>query len=490
MPAAPAPSAADELAVTEVAVYQAVKTTLVADGAVVPAAKQNAPIIAGRPAYVRVFVKGIGHTRPKIDGELHVKRAGKADLVLKDSGKQVVAELDDSVLDNTLNFEIAAEDVTADASFSFKTGVKLDGDTINFPADGKTIPFGAKTALQKLRVKFVPITYQADAGTSLTPDLGDMATLKDTLYKLYPVASIEITVRAPMPWSTPVKASGPGWNELLAGVMQLRRADKVDRDVYYVGVFTPVPTLDQFCASGGCILGIAPQADERDVGMRAALVLGYKNRSAGSTLAQELAHAMGRMHAPCGDPQNVDDSFPYSSGGIGVWGYDLLTKTLIDPGNRYRDFMSYCGPTWTSDYTFKGIYERMELVTQQQQNIDNGTSGMPASGGSGMNQGIEIRPSFWIANDGTVTQGPDLEVIASGLRSVSDADAEHTTTVSYEAANGNVFATAKARVVDVSGTGGRLVVAPVVPAGATHARLSGASSLVRLHAVGYHEARR
>jgi hypothetical protein len=276
-------------------------------------------------------------------------------------------------------------------------------------------------------------------------------------------------VRAPLKWSTPVKSNGPGWDDLLSGIMQLRRADKVDRDVYYVGVFTPKPTIDQFCNQGGCILGVAPRADERDVNMRVALVLGYKSRSAGSTLAQELAHAMGRMHAPCGVTEAVDDDFPYGTGGIGVWGYDILTNKLIDPGNRYRDFMSYCGPTWTSDYTFKGIYERMELLTKQQAAIDADAANNPAPGSSGGKE-LTTMQSFRITTDGVVHEGPMLDVLPGAD---SDLGARETATVSYEGAAGKIFATAKGRVTTVSGTGSRLVVVPTAPAGATHARLAG-----------------
>jgi hypothetical protein len=460
------PTLADEIAVDEIAVYQAVKTVVVKDGDI--AAKRNAPVIAGRPAFVRVFVKATGRTRPTVDGELRVKRAGKDDLLLKDGGKHVVPELDNELLEQTLNFEIPAEDMTADVSFSLKFGPKLDApEVLAFPKDGSSMPLDAKTASQKLRVKFVPVTYEADPAASITPDLADLATLKDTLYKMYPVANVEITVREPFKWSTPIAPDGPGWNTLLSGIMQLRRADKADRDVYYVGVFTPKPTIDQFCDKGSCILGIAPQADERDVGMRAALVLGYKSRGAGGTLAQELAHAMGRMHAPCGNPQAIDDDYPYGSGSIGVWGYDLLKKELIDPGNRYRDFMSYCGPVWVSDYTFKGIYERMEILTAQQKAIDaaaaNGTPGTPQA----MPQTM-TRRSLLVAKDGAVTEGPDLEVLPGDPR-----DTRESIDITFEGARGTAFATAKGHVRSISGTGGRIVVLPEAPLGATRARMAG-----------------
>ena len=467
-PAAPATTAADELSIDEVAVYQAVKVTIVEAGAL--AKKPNAPIIAGRPALVRVFVKAIGRTRPKIEGELRVTRAGKEDLVLEDHGKGVLPALDDGSLDQTLDFEIGAEDMTADATFSVKAGVKLaSGDIVSFPTDGTSVPFKAKTASQKLRVTFVPVAYQNEDGTSITPDLADTATLKDTLYKMYPVASVDITVRAPLKWSSPVAADGPGWDALLSGIMQLRRADNVDRDVYYVGVFTPKPTIDQFCDQGSCILGIAPQADEKSVGLRAALVLGYDNRSAGGTLAQELAHAMGRAHAPCGSPQAVDGNFPYSGGGIGVWGYDILTKELVDPGDRVRDFMSYCSPVWTSDYTFQGIYDRMEIVTTQQKAAAAVASGTSGTGGTGMAAAqaqLETRQSFIVAANGSIEEGPAIDVLPG------DAGGEHTV-VAYEGANGRVLVTAQAQVRSISRTGSRIVIAPRAPSGATRARLGG-----------------
>jgi hypothetical protein len=466
-PATPPPTAADQMAIDEVAVYQAVKTTVVKEGALV--AKTNAPVIANRPALVRVFVKAIARTRPAIEGELRVKRAGKEDLVLKDGGKRIALELDDSAMEQTLNFEIGAEDMTPDATFSVKVGTKLDsGDVVTFPADGTAAPFSAKTASQQLRVKFVPVTYEADTGTSITPDLADMASLKETLYKMYPVASVEITVREPLKWSTPVKADGPGWDTLLSGIMQLRRADKAASDVYYVGVFTPKETIDQFCDKGSCILGIAPQAGELSVGMRAALVLGYKNRGAGSTLAQELAHAMGRAHAPCGSPQAVDTDYPYPGGSIGVFGYDIVTKTLLDPSGRYRDFMSYCGPTWTSDYTFAGIYERMEVVTAQQKALTPAPGASTPPGGAGAGAAIQsvTRQSFIVAKDGSIQEGPALEVIPG------DGSGEHVD-VAYVGPTGKVFSSAKAHVRTISGTGSRIVIAPEAPAGATHARLAG-----------------
>ena len=69
-----------------------------------------------------------------------------------------------------------------------------------------------------------------------------------------------------------------------------------------------------------------------------------------STIAHELGHNMNLQHAPCGDPENTDPSFPYGRGQIGAPGYDSRLGRLVPP-NR-SDLMSYCNPRWISDYHF------------------------------------------------------------------------------------------------------------------------------------------
>ena len=70
----------------------------------------------------------------------------------------------------------------------------------------------------------------------------------------------------------------------------------------------------------------------------------------GFTIAHELGHTMGLLHAPCGDPAGTDINFPYNEGTIGNWGYDSRTNAVISPDTY--DLMSYCRPQWISDYHF------------------------------------------------------------------------------------------------------------------------------------------
>jgi hypothetical protein len=77
-------------------------------------------------------------------------------------------------------------------------------------------------------------------------------------------------------------------------------------------------------------------------------------------LAHELAHNMGRKHAPCGNPLNPDSTYPHPGAIIGVSGADLYTWSVngtfpVEIPSTTFDLMSYCGPRWISDYTFDAM---------------------------------------------------------------------------------------------------------------------------------------
>ncbi len=111
----------------------------------------------------------------------------------------------------------------------------------------------------------------------------------------------------------------------------------------------------------------------------------FNRPRAGAVMAQELGHNRGRSHVSCGCPPNLDLSYPYCDGteccdeccvdgadtcdpnlapfckDIGptgsetdFWGYDVLSNTAVPPIN-VKDFMSYCGPNWVSDYTWEAL---------------------------------------------------------------------------------------------------------------------------------------
>jgi hypothetical protein len=90
------------------------------------------------------------------------------------------------------------------------------------------------------------------------------------------------------------------------------------------------------------------------IGFPAAI--GWDHQPSGTeVMAHELGHNFGRLHAPCGNPSGVDGQYPYSGATIGVFGYDILSG--LAKQSSLRDLMSYCDPSWISDYTYRSILD-------------------------------------------------------------------------------------------------------------------------------------
>lgn len=481
---------ADSVEIDQVAVFQAVKATIFDNAAPVPAKKLNAPVIAGRPGLVRIHARTIDKTvkRPApLTGELRVHTPGREDLVIGGMIRKLV-KLDDGDLDSTFTFELPAEAFAPGMTLSFT----LKDDALPGDAVGVTFPDGplavdVKDSGTTLKVKIVPVQYDAD-GSKRVPDLTQktLEFYKNSLYKMYPVANVDMTVRDTIEWPLAVNPDGNGWDGLLENIIKLRKTDNVADDVYYAAVFTPAANPGQYCQRG-CVLGVAPAQFRSDVNLRVAMIVGFGSRSEGGTLAQEIAHAMGRWHAPCGNPANVDDTFPYDSGRIGTWGYDVLTKDMIDPDGRFYDFMSYCQPVWVSDYTWNGLWQAADDVAKTKRPDPTPTPATPPTNPSGSGAGALVAKRFATVTNaasgarlftrhfqsllvdatGALTRGEDLDVVET------ENDKDDATTVTFEDASGNVVGTAPARFRRTGALrSGRLVIAPdvTVPKGAARIR--------------------
>ena len=109
------------------------------------------------------------------------------------------------------------------------------------------------------------------------------------------------------------------------------------------------------------------------------------------TIAHELGHNFGLLHAPCAAP-HVDPNFPYSFGRIGQWGFDIGNEQVYDP--RFTlDLMGYCsGPRWISDYHFnKALEWRLEVANSQPPRARQPTT---LIWGRINDEGVELHPAF------------------------------------------------------------------------------------------------
>lgn len=364
--------------ISEISVYQGVKSTFMKDGVSVQA--REVPVVEGRDALIRVFVT------PEADWQarevmFRFELASAGGSTSLDATQLVSGPSVEGDLTTTINFEVPGEKITADlavsvAAYEVDPNVQIEGNTdaARYPIEG-TQPLMTESSGDALKVVIIPVRYDAD-GSGRMPDISDenIARMRDEMFRLYPARKVELTVGDPLPWSKTIQANGRGWQNLLQAIISKRMSDAVPTNVYYYGVFTPVESLTQFCAQG-CVAGLSPtSSDPTDEWARGSIGLGYGGQLGGTNTAQtfvhEVGHAHGREHAPCqlgGQPS--DPGFPYAGGKIGVWGYDLIKKTLVDPEGRTRDMMGYCQPIWVSDYTYSALFERVQFLNMRAQSF-------------------------------------------------------------------------------------------------------------------------
>lgn len=274
----------------------------------------------------------------------------------------------DSSVDNlasTFNLEIPVSYLAGDLTYQVslrevgnETG-DGDADRSRWPEIGAAA-FDEENLGGGIELVIVPVQYDAD-GSGRLPDTSaeQLDMFKDYFYRYYPLPmdDIHITVGDPLSWNSAVNANGTGWEALLDAVNTLRNQRGATNKQYYYGAFSPDDSARNYCWQG-CVVGLgyvpfSPGGGQW--GGLAAIGVGWGGDLSAGTMIHEVGHNHGRLHAPC-EVSDPDPDYPYGGGSIGVWGYDLLEKSLYNP-SRYSDFMGYCENKWVSDYTFDGLAE-------------------------------------------------------------------------------------------------------------------------------------
>ncbi len=448
-----------------VAVFQATKALIVKDGAMLGTA--TAPVIAGRPGILRVYVTPDSSWQPhEVTAELRMN-AGGMDLPVQTQALTISGPSDDSTMGTAFDFPFTADQMPAGTTFSVAIrdatvpSAPDDATGAWFPTDGSLVDIAALDKTE-VNIIFVPLKYDADGSGRIADNSAAQIKLyNDTLYKMYPTSKVNITVHAPLPWSTVISPNGSGWDTVLQAMVDLRQQESPPINTYYVATFEPAKSINDFCGNGGCVLGIAPGGvGPGDVMDRMALTLGYTGPTGPDTLTQELAHALGRLHAPCGVQQAIDTKYPYAGAKLGVWGYNVLTKSWINPASVWKDFMSYCSPIWTSDYTYKAIASRLTFVNKSVHR-DWVPPKDPAR-----YQWISVK------GDGSLVPG---RVMTLNEKPIGTARA-----VTFHTADGRVVGSDTGAFYPYGGLPGGFMFVPVAPAGATHVRVEGSAKAAAL----------
>jgi len=376
---APAGPLASDVALTLVTVNQGVAVPVISEGVLVDA--RNAPIVAGRPGLLRVFVTPLNDFEEReLVAELTLWNGG-APEVLRETVPVEESSLS-ADLDTTFNFDLPASMFTSQTRFSVAVR-EVDG-TPRTEVEGPTWPLITTDSAPSadlgdaydlgsadmrvsdwgavVRVHIIPVRYDSD-GSGRMPDTSDeqIELLRSVMLRIYPVREVIIEVGEVYPTSIPFDSSSEPMSDLLQEVVTLREDRGIPFDTYAYAMVNPAETRQEYCQSG-CTLGIAyrvgnPNSDH----LRSGVGVGYTGSETADTLAHEVGHNHNRGHAPCGGAGNVDADYPYANGGTGVWGWDIVNGELKDP-SEYADVMGYCSPNWISDYQFDQLWRRTAAI--------------------------------------------------------------------------------------------------------------------------------
>ncbi|HLV67261.1 MAG TPA: M66 family metalloprotease, partial [Polyangiaceae bacterium] len=349
---------AQNLTIEEIAVYQTVKVPVMREGEEVPAGERNADVVAGRESLFRIFVKpGTGFSARQLSARVHIETDGVTETYFSDKKPTISGASSDDEPDSTFQVFVPGDALQSSSQYSVEVvecgGGSGSGSVLRprFPETGGIALRAVNTGV--LKIAFVPIE-----SNSSRPDTSEAALepYRAMLLATYPITDVEMTVLGPMNTGYPIN-----WPGVLDDLRAKRQSDGPPNDVYYYGLLKPTGTLREFCG-GGCTTGIGYVPGRLSSGaQRVAVGIGFSDRASAETLAHEVAHNHGRLHAPCGNPDGADNNFPYSGGAVGVWGFDFRAKALIPPDRT--DLMGYCNNKWLSDYTYQALVKSVQQVS-------------------------------------------------------------------------------------------------------------------------------
>ena len=346
---------------------------------------RRVPLVANRDALLRAFVTAEeprGFFEPEVVAVFTGPAGGEVHRVLMTrDANRIPAEADEGDLELSYNAVIPADIIVPGVEMV----VEVDPEgTLPLTAESETrFPDAGSHSLNVVKVPpmqltLVPVMEVAEPDTSvlewvrgISADSPEVGLLKHA----FPFA--EFSVRRHSAHYTSLDlTTESGQHRLLNELNALRASD--GGTGYYYGV---AASVNGFVRGYGLLPGW--------VGMGQASPV---------TLAHEVGHNLSLRHAPCGDPNGVDQAFPYPEGSIGVWGYDFGNGSVVSP-DQSEDIMTYCFSwPWLSDYNFEKVIDhRAQLAaaaTSARLAASNPPSDMLVLWGGAMDGELWIEPVF------------------------------------------------------------------------------------------------
>jgi len=316
------------------------------DGAYITQAVQtidnSVPLVAGRNALLRVFVRASGSNaaQPSVRVRFFNGTVLANTITINAPTLSVPLLIDEASFGSSWNVQLPGTllqpgvRMLVDVDPGNAVAEGNENDNV-LPANGSPATLDVR-AVTPLNVRLIPVIQSARGDTARITESNKSSFILP-MERMFPVATIDADIREPYLFNgAELGSGGANWTTLLSEMNALRIAEGSGR-IYYGIVRVGY-------SSGVAGLGY--------IGVPAAL--GWDHAPSGyEVMAHELGHNFGRLHSPCGNPAQVDQAYPYTSANIGVFGYDITTGLPKLP--TLRDLMSYCDPPWISDYTYKAI---------------------------------------------------------------------------------------------------------------------------------------
>jgi hypothetical protein len=351
------------ITLSEVAVFQSGKISVMKAGVAVPAATQyGAEIIEGRPTLFRMYVTVDSGFAPRLLSARLLVNGSKTPYYSKQTISRSSTELSPT---DSFQIQVPASEIRSGLDYSVRiveceTASGLDRSP-QFPATGSATLETRLTGA--IKVTLVPVTSARESIPTL--DSSYIASVSRTLDAMYPTSGSQVTVAATPVADCKIVPGGDEstWSDCLDLIRARRTSDGVASDVYYLGIVQPAPTLDKYCGKS-CVTGMGYVSDSTST--QAALAISYLPESL-NTCAHELGHSHGVSHSPGCGAMNADNSFPYVANGQSLIGWTGWTNrapsVFLDPA-VYTDIMAYCKPQWVSDYVYAQWTRRVAKLNE------------------------------------------------------------------------------------------------------------------------------
>ncbi len=366
----PEPVPAKGIGITDVYVNQGVPITIVKNGAWAGPTDRDRAIIQGRQS----LVQAMWHYEPgwefrEIEARLILDIPGEEEPLVGISKIMVEHEAQQRIGDSfwwVLPPELMVPNIKFKVElWEVEPGHEDDPDP-GFPnvapADGNPNWVGVEDSYMNIKVMLVPIKHELD-GENCTagPVIDESAAenFRKALAEYNPVDKIEIEVRDEVVYTNPMSSFGG----VLQYLASLRQQDSAPPEYYYYGLVRPCDGGAD--GVGGQAISIPQTATKGNSATRVAMGRWYGpaevySPSTGDTFVHEIGHTQGRYHVDCGGAGGPDPAYPHAGGNTETWGFANETFASLPP--TFKDYMSYCGPTWVSDYGWDLVFPRIKLI--------------------------------------------------------------------------------------------------------------------------------